>query len=692
LGRHTANNCHLKTDIMSFRLTNPQGIITIILCLLPVLAMSQTDSVSHPLDPLSSAEISKVVRILKDNHITTGKDLFNIINLKEPPKKEVLAYKPGNPFRREAFTSFYDYSKNGVTEAVVDLNADKVISVKNIPNVIGMGLEADSVVSEIVKKDARWIAALKKRGISIDSVTHRGIFAGDFGIAPAGHREQLVIARRKGNKVDIEGLIAYVDLTTGKLLKIVDEEGKFSGRFNLNYFDKDSIQDDRKGPNPIVITQPQGRSLRMKGQEIIWENWRLRYGIDNREGLVIYDVKWVDNGKERPIMYRASMPEMVVPYSGPGLLQAAYNFFDAGEYRLGQGNARSMSPGADAPENAVYMPATLHKESGEPYLLDRAVAIYEEYGGTLWRHGSVSRRATNLAIKYYTTIENYDYGFTWRFKQDGSIDMDIELTGVVEIQGVHRVNAMDPADKNDLSYEGMPFGTLIHTHVEAIHHQHFFVFRLDMDIEGDQHNSVMEMNTRLVPPGKINPYSNAFVVEHKLFAKEKDGQRSVNYETNRNWHIMNNMKHNALGQHTGYMLMTGIQAKPFMSPTSLIRKKAGFLDHQLWVTQYHEDEVFPAGKYPASNKVYDGLPQWTAKNRAIDNNDIVLWYVAGITHIVRPEEWPVMPCHHMGFTLMPFGFFSSNPTMGMANPEFLKEMFPEPIQQPENKNTPMQHP
>jgi primary-amine oxidase len=212
-----------------------------------------------------------------------------------------------------------------------------------------------------------------------------------------------------------------------------------------------------------------------------------------------------------------------------------------------------------------------------------------------------------------------------------------------------------------------------------------------MDDEGDQHNSVMEMNTRLVPPGKMNLYSNAFVVEHKLLAKEKDGQRSVNYESNRNWHIMNNAKHNSLGQHTGYMLMTGVQAKPFMDPGSMIRKKAGFLDHQLWITQYQEDEIFPAGKYPGSNKVYDGLPQWTAKNRAIDNNDIVLWYVAGITHIVRPEEWPVMPCHHMGFTLMPFGFFSSNPTMGMANPEFLKEMFPEAVQQPENKNTPMQH-
>ena len=637
--------------------------------------MAAANAQSYPLDPLTAGEMQRVIQILKSTHTITGHDIFNIINLREPPKKEVLAYKPGTSFRREAFTSFYDYAKPGITEAIVDLNAGTVLSVKHIPGVIGMGLEADSAAAEtIVRKDPAWVAALAKRGVSIDSVTHRSIFPGDLGIAPLGHREQLVIPRRKGNKVDIEGLLAYTDFTTGKILKIVDEPGRFSDRVDLNYFDEDSARETQPGPKPIVITQPQGSSIDINGHEIAWQNWRLRYGIDNREGLIIYDVRYVDNGVERKVMYKGSMPEMVVPYGAPSLLQAAYNFFDAGEYRLGQGIARPLSPGADAPENAFYMPAVLHRENGEPYQLDKAVAIFEEYGGTLWRHGTVSRRATNLAVKYYTTIENYDYGFTWRFKQDGTIDVDIELTGIVEVQGVHRVLATDTIGKNDLSYDGLSFGTLVHPHVEAINHQHFFVFRLDMDIDGDQNNSVMEMNAKLVPPGKQNPYSNGFVVEHTMFMNEKEAQRSVNYETARSWHIENNGKRNALGEPVGYMLMPGAQAKPFMPAGSVVRKKAGFLDHQVWVTQYKDGEEYPAGLYPASNKVYGGLREWTAQNREIGNNDVVLWYVAGITHIVRPEEWPVMPCHHMGFSLMPFGFFSENPTMELSNPVFLKTL------------------
>jgi primary-amine oxidase len=601
---------------------------------------------------------------------------YNIINLKEPPKKEVLTWQPGTPFRREAFVSFYDYAKPGITEVVVDLNAGKPISTKTIPNVIGMGLEADSLAAEtIVRKDSSYIAALKRRGISIDDVVHRTIFPTDLGLAPIGHREQLVIPHLKDNKVDIEGLLVYVDFTSKKVLKLVDEPGRFSDRVDLNYFNEDSIRDLRKGPAPIRITMPEGSSIHLDGQAVSWENWRLRFGIDNREGLIIYNVKLLDQGKERSVMYKGSMPEMVVPYGAPSLLQAAYNFFDAGEYRLGQGIARPMTPGADAPENAFYLPATLHREDGTPYELRNAVAIFEEYGGTLWRHGTVSRRATNLAIKYYTQIENYDYGFTWRFKEDGTIDVDIELTGIVEVQGVHRTNAMDAADKNDLSYEGHTFGTLVKPHVEAINHQHFFVFRLDMDIDG-ANNGVMEMNSKAVPPGTANPYGNAFYVEHTHFMSELQARRNINYESARCWHIMNPSVHNTLGQHTGYMLMPGSQAVPFMPPGTVVRKKAGFLDHQFWVTQYAEGEEYPAGLYPASNKVYDGLPQWTARNRPIDNNDVVLWYVAGITHIVRPEEWPVMPAHHMGFSLMPFGFFSGNPTMGQANPEFLKDLHP----------------
>jgi primary-amine oxidase len=45
----------------------------------------------------------------------------------------------------------------------------------------------------------------------------------------------------------------------------------------------------------------------------------------------------------------------------------------------------------------------------------------------------------------------------------------------------------------------------------------------------------------------------------------------------------------------------------------------------------------------------------------------VLWYTFGVTHVPRPEEWPIMNLQKTGFTLMPVNFFSENPAMKRAD-------------------------
>ena len=45
---------------------------------------------------------------------------------------------------------------------------------------------------------------------------------------------------------------------------------------------------------------------------------------------------------------------------------------------------------------------------------------------------------------------------------------------------------------------------------------------------------------------------------------------------------------------------------------------------------------------------------------------MVLWYTLGAHHVVRPEDWPVMPCAYTGFHLKPLGFFDGNPALNPA--------------------------
>ena len=64
-----------------------------------------------------------------------------------------------------------------------------------------------------------------------------------------------------------------------------------------------------------------------------------------------------------------------------------------------------------------------------------------------------------------------------------------------------------------------------------------------------------------------------------------------------------------------------------------------------------------------------GLPRWTAANRSLIGTDLVLWYSFGVTHIPRPEDFPIMPVERTGFALLPSGFFDRNPALDLPPAE-----------------------
>jgi len=625
----------------------------------------------HPLDELDSNEIKLVKEVLVEKEIFTKGHLFSFIKLQEPPKAEILAYQPGKFFRREALASIYNPEKNILTEIKLDLKTKQVVTIDTMENMQPVGLftmQSDSItLATVMKGSAEWAAALKDRGVPVDSLTYWGNPAADMGIAPKGHRELIVTAMYKNPKyrnLGVRGLYAYVDVTDKKILKILDQGKNFTGPLDINYFKEDSAVSTIEKLNPVDTQQPQGVNYKINGHEITWNNWKFRYGISGREGLIIYQVAYNDKGKWRSIMYRGSMPEMVVNYGSPDVMMASNNYFDVGVYRLAQTKARPMTPGADAPTNAHYLSTVMHDDTGKVIPFERAAAVYEEFSGPLWRHDTKGVPSTNLAIKYFTTIGNYDYAFKWVFKEDGVIEIVNELNGIVHIHGVNRTSDMAGMGAGDDNYDGSYYGTLVNDHTEAVNHQHFFVYRLDLDVDGAI-NSVAEMNTMAVPDGPQNPYKNTMVTKMTHFMKESEAQRSANVASNRNWMVMNEATQDKWGHHSSYMLMPGAGVKPFVNEGSSLMNRAGFLKNHIWITQLNEKEIYPAGDYPASNLVKAGLPTWTAQNREIGNNDVVMWYVTGITHIVRPEEWPIMTPHFVRFSLMPNGFFSQNPTVKM---------------------------
>jgi primary-amine oxidase len=443
-----------------------------------------------------------------------------------------------------------------------------------------------------------------------------------------------------------------VDLNTMAVLRIEDaggapippEPGEYAREFYQDRF--------RQDVKPLAITQPEGPSFEVEGHQIRWQRWQMRIGFTPREGLVLYQVGYEDQGNLRPILYRASMAEMVVPYGDPRPQHFRKNAFDLGEHGVGM-LANSLTNGCDCLGEIRYFDAVLTDSRGQVTVTENAVCLHEEDFGILWKHTDWRRdhvdvrRSRRLVLSFVATVDNYEYGFYWYFYQDGTIQYEIKLTGIL------LVGALADQPK---------YGTLVAPEVNALNHQHFFAMRLDFDVDGCA-NSVYEVNSHPEPMGPDNPYGNGWYAQSTLFSTEKAAQRQIDPLGGRYWKVTNPNVQNRLGQPVGFKLIPGENVRPFAHPDAPIMQRAGFLQHHLWVTPYAADEYFPAGPYPNQHPGGEGLPKWTAGDRPIDNTDVVLWYVFGHHHIPRPEDWPVMPVAYSGFTLKPVGFFDQNPAL-----------------------------
>jgi primary-amine oxidase len=183
-----------------------------------------------------------------------------------------------------------------------------------------------------------------------------------------------------------------------------------------------------------------------------------------------------------------------------------------------------------------------------------------------------------------------------------------------------------------------------------------------MDLDGTA-NSVYEIDATADSEGPENPYGNAFSARTTLLQKESDAQRLADPSAGRYWKIVNPSIKNRLGQPAGYRLLPGSPSRLLAGPASSVAKRAAFATRNLWVTPYAPDERRPAGEYPNQSEGGDGLPAWTAADRPLEDTDVVLWHTFGVTHIARPEDWPVMPVEYAGFLLKPDGFFEANPAL-----------------------------
>ena len=624
----------------------------------------------HPLDPLSGEEQAEIVAHARRVWQLGDHHLFAMLQLEEPEKSFIKSFKQGDAFERYARVTIWDRKLAIVSEGVISTIGD-VKSWKIIPGAKSpvLGLESEVAIT-VAREDSGVIKALAKRGITDVSTVHMETWP--IGAQIPKHLDdgrRLIWTPMWHQPTPdanfyahpINGLHAIVDIDAQVVVAIEDDDNIPIPQTPGPY--RESQTGGSIKLKELMIHQPDGASFDLAGWKINWERWNFRIGFDQREGLVIHDVRFKDEASERTIAHRLSIAELVIPYGDPS--QGAYrkNAFDTGEFGLGN-FTNSLTLGCDCLGEITYLDASVTEGDGTVRTIKNAICMHEEDHGILWKHVDVDghtevRRGRRFVASSIVTVNNYEYGYFWYFYQDGSIEFEAKLTGIV-------LTLADTPGKDH------PSATEIEPGLWAPYHQHILCARLDLDIDGE-HNSVVEVESFAHPIGEKNPYGGAYETRETILENENNAQRLIDPMTSRFWKVINPNKKNHVGGHVGYKLIPGHTTFPLAHEESVLGKRAGFMYKHLWVTPNKEEERYPAGDYPFQHEGGAGLPEWTSANRSTENTDVVLWYVFGTNHIPRTEDWPVMPVERTGFHLKPSGFFRRSPAMDVAASESVEQ-------------------
>lgn len=628
--------------------------------------------------PLGKQELARSVELIKKSY-HLGRSWF-LANLQRRECKDPVI-PTLNLCQHEAEAIVFNAREKQSFELVIDLEKNKISHIKRIHNGQPPLVEPElEIMKKLLKVSQRVKKALAKRKLSLDETF---VEPWAMGYLPPNldpsHRYLRAVFFHKGEATNgygrpIEGISVVIDMTARELVKfhdsgvrpIVSDTGDFMAAEWRSRNER-----KRLAIKPLEVKQTHGTSFQIEGNTLSWDIWQLEFQIHPREGLVIHNLGIIEEDKFRSVMNRGSMSEMVVPYGDPDANWFWRTAYDQGDYHLGLAT-NTMLAGAHVPRHAELFSSTFVDAKGNFVDQPATLGIYERDGGIQWTHYDESsgktagQRARELVLVSFFTIGNYDYGIHWIFKQDGSFDIEVKLTGVLQAKGSKVKLCQRCLSNPELSKDtllGDRYGTVVDQHVVAIVHQHFFNFRLDMAIEGNI-NQIAEVG---VAPETLDrdPQHQAFIVTENLLMTEAGAKRSINPKTAPHWWVFHPQRKNRIGHYMGYILEPGPNVHAQAKPDSDLFKRAGFVRHNLWVTPYHPEERHAAGHYPSQGSG-DGLRKWTKRNRSLNKKDLVLWYTAGITHIPRAEEWPIMSAAQTKFSLKPMGFFSRNPSLGAS--------------------------
>ncbi|KAF2195382.1 hypothetical protein K469DRAFT_698975 [Zopfia rhizophila CBS 207.26] len=642
--------------------------------------------VSHPLAPLSSSEITSAAAIIKASWPTHTDLHFKVITLEEPPKAEVLPFleaehsrKPLPVISRKAFLNYYIRNTNKFHEAVVDLSTGRVL--RNV--LLGPNIHANGDGEEIVAIEK---AALQDEGVKAEIaklklpagtvvISDPWIYGSD-GINDDDRMYQCFLYMRDPmNPTEADSNhyalpLPISPVVSTESMKVIRIDILPTGEDNtIKPIEPYQIkppneyipehQPLRTDLKPLNVIQPEGASFQVSHEGtssvLSWQKWNFRVGFNQREGMVLYDVRY----DGRSLFYRMSLSDMNIPYADPRHPYHKKSAFDLGDAGAGI-MANNLKLGCDCLGSIYYLNAMLSDDKGGVIHMENVICIHEQDAGIGWKHTNYRTgraavvRSRELVLQSIITVSNYEYILAFVFNQAGEIDYEIRATGVLSTQPV------------DDGIE-VPFGTVVHPGVLAVHHQHIFSLRVDPALEGHSNRLVYD-EAHPMPRSDFNPHGIGYYVQETVV--EESGGYDTDVDKNRVFKIQNNNVRNPVnGKPVAYKIQAPAFQKILSDKDSFNYKRSEFSDHNIYVVKYRDGELYAGGKYTNQSRGGTGVRSWANRKESVKDTDFVLYIQAGINHIPRVEDFPVMPCEILKIHLKPVNFFDRNPALDVPPSE-----------------------
>ncbi|KAI9801717.1 MAG: hypothetical protein M1833_002399 [Piccolia ochrophora] len=642
----------------------------------------------HPFTPLTGGEIRKAARSIRTLYPSAVDLQFKAITLQEPPKKEAVPFLeaehqnqrlPESP--RRAFINYYVKNTDKFHEAVVNLTNGRIeYNVRLGPNMHAPGdaaeivavekaaLEDDGVKDEIAKLQLPentvvisdpWIYGTD--GINDDERQYQCFL---YTRDPMNAEE--ADSNHYAMPLDISPVVDAVTLKVTRIDKLptgADNQLKATQphktRLPNEYMPK--YQKPRSDLKPLQVIQPEGASFTVTqqgetGQMISWQKWSFRVGFNQREGVVLYDIRY----DGRSLIYRLSLSDMNIPYADPRHPFHKKSAFDLGDAGAG-GMANNLKLGCDCLGSIYYCDGVISDDRGEPVNMKNVMCIHEQDAGIGFKHtnyrtgNGVVVRNRELVVQSIITVSNYEYILAFVFNQAGEIAYEVRATGILSTQ---------PVDEG----VEVPWGTVVHPGVLATCHQHLFSLRIDPALDGHENRLVYDEALPMARSKDFNPHGVGYFVKETVI--DEAGGFDVNYEQNRVFKIQNASVRNPVN---GRPVAYKIQAPPFQKiladEHSFHRRRAEFADHSIYVTSHRDGEFYAGGRYTNQSRGGSGVRSWANRKDNVRDVDMVVWVQFGMNHIPRIEDFPIMPAEILRVSLKPVNFFDKNPALDVPPSE-----------------------